>query len=95
MIIYYGVVITAVAFILWFQGVTQVSGSTAAIFTGVAPISAVVLSYVILQEPFQWAHVWGGLCVLVGIGFIVKPGSLLSVFKLAGAHFHKTVKPCF
>lgn len=64
--------ITAVAFILWFQGVTQVSGSIAAIFTGVAPINTVVLSYAILQEPFQWAHVWGGLCVLVGIGFIVK-----------------------
>jgi len=91
LILYYGVVITAVAFILWFQGVTQVSGSTAAIFTGVAPISAVMLSYVILQEPFQWAHVWGGLCVLVGIGFIIKPGSPLSVFKLAGSHFHKKV----
>lgn len=72
LILYYGVVITAVAFILWFQGVTKVSGSTAAIFTGVAPISAVVLSYVILQEPFQWAHVWGGLCVLLGIGFIIN-----------------------
>ena len=76
LIVYYGVVITAVAFILWFQGVTKVSGSTAAIFTGVAPISAVVLSYIILQEPFQWADVWGGLCVLLGIGFIVSGAGL-------------------
>jgi len=91
LILYYGVVITAVAFILWFRGVTQVSGSTAAIFTGIAPISAVVLSYIILQEPFQWAHVWGGLCVLVGIGFIVRPGRFTPVFRLIGSHFYKTV----
>jgi drug/metabolite transporter (DMT)-like permease len=89
LIMYYGVVITAVAFILWFQGVTKVPGSTAAIFTGVAPISAVLLSYVILHESFQWAHVGGGLCVLAGIFFIVRKGNLRIVDKLAGSHFHK------
>lgn len=72
LVFYYGIVVTVVAFILWFQGVTKVSASTAAVFTSVMPISAVLLSYLILREPFAWSHVWGGLCILVGIGFIIN-----------------------
>lgn len=70
-VFYYGIVVTVIAFILWFQGVTKVSASVAAVFTGIMPISAVLLSYIILGEPFAWPHLWGGLCVLAGIGFIV------------------------
>lgn len=71
-IIYYGVMVTAIAFIFWFQGVSQVQASTAAVFTGVMPVSAVIFSYIILHEPFQWSHLWGGLCVLAGLGFIIR-----------------------
>ena len=72
LVFYYGIVVTVVAFILWFQGVTKVSASTAGVFTSIMPISAVLLSYVILREPFAWSHVWGGLCIFVGIGFIMN-----------------------
>jgi len=71
-IVYYGVVVTAISFILWFQGVSKVQASTAAVFTGVMPVSAVIFSYIILHEPFQWSHLWGGLCVLAGLGFIIR-----------------------
>ena len=70
-VFYYGIVVTVIAFILWFQGVTKVPASVAAGFTGIMPVSAVFLSYMILGEPFAWSHLWGGLCVLAGIGFIV------------------------
>ena len=70
-VFYYGIVVTVIAFILWFQGVTKVSASVAAVFTGIMPVSAVLLSYMILGEAFAWSHLWGGLCVLAGIGFIV------------------------
>jgi len=70
-IVYYGVVVTVIGFILWFQGVTKVAASTAAVFTGIMPITAVLLSYLILQEAFAWSHVWGGLSVLAGLGLIV------------------------
>ncbi len=89
LIVYYGVVITAVAFFFWFQGVTKVSGSTAAIFTGIAPISAVVLSYIVLREAFQWEHIGGGLCVLMGIGLIVETGKIRPLFSLTSAKFQQ------
>jgi drug/metabolite transporter (DMT)-like permease len=71
-ILYYGVFLTVIAFILWFQGVSKVPASTAAVFTGIMPVSAVLLSYLVLNEPFSWAHVAGGLFVLLGIGFITR-----------------------
>jgi drug/metabolite transporter (DMT)-like permease len=74
-IFYYGMVVTVAAFILWFQGVMKVPASTAAVFTGIMPVSAALLSYLILQEPFAWSHVWGGLSVLVGLCLIVREPS--------------------
>ncbi|MDA8210318.1 MAG: DMT family transporter [Clostridia bacterium] len=71
-ILYFGIVVTVVAYILWFQGVAKVPASTAAVFTGVMPVSAVLLAYIVLNEPLSWAHILGGLCVLIGIGFITK-----------------------
>lgn len=61
---YYGVVVTVVALVLWARGVREVEATTAAVFTGVLPVSAVTLSYIVLGEPFQRAHVIGGVCVL-------------------------------
>ncbi len=74
-ILYYAIIVTVVGFILWFQGVQKVPASTAAVFTGIMPVSAVLLSYLILQEPFAWSHIWGGLCVLIGLILIVRQPS--------------------
>ena len=71
-IVYYGVAVTAIVFILWFRGISRVQASTAAVFTGVMPVNAIIFSYLILHEPFQWSHLWGGLCVLAGLGFIIR-----------------------
>ncbi len=71
-IVYYGVVVTVIAFILWFQGLSRVPASTAAVFTGVLPVSAVLLSYLILKESFFWFHLAGMLCVLLGIVLIAR-----------------------
>lgn len=68
-IVYYGVVVTVVAFVLWFRGVAIVPASTAGVFTGVLPVSAVLLSYLLLDEPFLWSHVVGIICVVAGIVF--------------------------
>ncbi|MBN1121196.1 MAG: DMT family transporter [Anaerolineae bacterium] len=61
-------VMTILAYLFWFDGVTKVSTSTAAIFTGVTPIVAVLCSYVMLGESFQWGHLIGIVCVLAAIG---------------------------
>jgi len=49
-LVYYGVAVTVVAFLLWARGVREVEATTAAVFTGVLPVSAVTLSYVVLGE---------------------------------------------
>jgi drug/metabolite transporter (DMT)-like permease len=71
-ILYYGVVVTVVAFLLWFRGVSMVPASTAGTFTGVLPVSAVLLSYVLLGERFHWSHAVGVGCVLAGIVFTAR-----------------------
>jgi len=69
---YYGIAVTVVAFILWFRGVLKVPASIAAVFTGVWPVSAVLLSYIVLKERFVISHLLGVICVLLGIVFISR-----------------------
>lgn len=60
---------------LWFRGMSRVAGSTAAAFMGVMPISALLLSYVLLGEPFQWVHLVGIAVVLAGLAAAVRGGA--------------------
>ena len=69
-LVYFGVALSAVVFVLWIRGVAVVPASTAAVFTGVLPISAVALSYLFLREPFAWSHPVGLACVLLGIWLV-------------------------
>jgi drug/metabolite transporter (DMT)-like permease len=69
---YYGVAVTVVAFLLWTHGVAQLPASTAAVFTGVLPVSAVTLSWLVLGEPILLAHLIGGACVLGAIGLAAR-----------------------
>jgi drug/metabolite transporter (DMT)-like permease len=71
-IAYYGVVVTVIAFLLWARGVARVPASTAAVFTGVLPISAVTLSYLVLGEPIRAAHLVGAACVVAGIVLVAR-----------------------
>ncbi len=73
-IFYNGILLTVVAFLLWFQGVTEVPASTAAVFTSLVPLSALLFSYFVLNEPLSWVHGVGVLCVLLGLGFIARNG---------------------
>jgi drug/metabolite transporter (DMT)-like permease len=71
-VVYYGIVVTVIAFTLWFRGLSKVPASTAAVFTGVWPVSAVLLSYLILKEQFVVSHLLGIVCVLLGILLIAR-----------------------
>jgi drug/metabolite transporter (DMT)-like permease len=75
---YYAVFVTVIAYMLWFSAVPKVSASTSAVFTSLLPISAVLLSYLILGERFVWAHLIGGAFVLASIWVVTfqrKPKS--------------------
>lgn len=71
-VLYYAVALTVIAYLLWFNGTAVVPAGTAGVFSGVMPISALVLSYGLLGEPFAWVHLIGGACVLLGIGFVTR-----------------------
>ncbi len=64
---YTGVVVTVLAFILWFSGVQHVSASVAAGFTGVLPTSALLFSALLLGEPLTRLHLLSISCVLLGL----------------------------
>ncbi len=68
--IYYGVVVTVLAYLFWFSGITKVSAAAAGVMTGIMPVSALVLSSLVLGERLTPAHVGGCACVLAGIALI-------------------------
>jgi drug/metabolite transporter (DMT)-like permease len=60
---------------LWFRGMARVPGGTAAAFMAVMPVSALLLSYVLLGDAFHWAHVAGIALVLVGLVAVARTGA--------------------
>lgn len=69
-ILYFGIVFTVVAYLLWFRGVAQVSGNTAGIFTALMPVSALVLSCIFLNESLKWSQALGCLLVVSAIALM-------------------------
>jgi drug/metabolite transporter (DMT)-like permease len=74
--VYYGVVVTVIAFLLWFAGVEKVEGSRAGVFTGLLPVSALILSYAWLGEAFRLNHVAGCVLVLAAIALTVRSAAV-------------------
>lgn len=66
-IFYFGAVFTVLAYLFWFNGVSRVSGSTAGVFTAVAPVSAVGLSCFFLKESFTLSHGLGSILIIGAI----------------------------
>ncbi|QJT10789.1 DMT family transporter [Oceanidesulfovibrio marinus] len=66
-VVYYGLVITIVAYLCWFAGIVRVDAATAGVFTGLMPVSAVVLSMLVLGEAMTWPTLAGCALALAGI----------------------------
>ncbi|MFW6138922.1 MAG: DMT family transporter [Spirochaetota bacterium] len=71
---YYGTVVPVGSFILWFRGVSRVQVSTAGVFTGVLPVSSLILSNVILHERIRGVH-GVGMVLVFGALFLAVRGS--------------------
>lgn len=74
-ILYFGIIVTVVAFLFMYRGLAEVSASSAGILTSVIPLSSVTLSFFILREQLFINH-------LVGMGFIVMAIFLMSKVSL-------------
>lgn len=74
-ILYFGIVVTVLAFLLMYQGLSKVPASSAGVLTSVIPLSSVILSFLILKEELLLSHLLGMLFVLIAIFFISKDSS--------------------
>ncbi|MGO7039875.1 DMT family transporter [Rhizobium acaciae] len=81
-VVYYALVPTVGGFLLWYAGAERVSGTEAALFTALAPVSAVMLAFVILGEPVGLSQIAGIACVLAAALGLAFAGS--RPVKLAG-----------
>ncbi|WP_434732824.1 DMT family transporter [Rhizobium sp. YTUHZ044] len=74
-VVYYALVPTVGGFLLWYAGAERVSGTEAALFTALAPVSAVMLAFVILGEPIGFNQIAGIACVLAAVSGLAFAGS--------------------
>jgi drug/metabolite transporter (DMT)-like permease len=68
---WWGVGTMAVGSLLWFAGMARASATTSSAFMGLMPVSALVLSYVLLNERFRVVHLAGMALVLAALGLVV------------------------
>jgi drug/metabolite transporter (DMT)-like permease len=66
-VIWYGAGTLALGTWFWYAGISKTQGSIAAAFMGLMPVSALVLSYVLLGEAFRWMHLAGFGIVFGGV----------------------------
>jgi drug/metabolite transporter (DMT)-like permease len=72
-IAYLAVVLTAIAFVLWYSAVGRLGTALAGLLTGVAPVAAAVVG-VLLGSPVPGASVWAGTALVVaGLLLGVRP----------------------
>ena len=70
-VVYYALGPTVLGYVLAFRGLAKVPANTVAVFTGVVPVSAVLLAGLVLGETIGWVHLGGVACVLAAIALAV------------------------
>ncbi|MBN1192010.1 MAG: DMT family transporter [Dehalococcoidales bacterium] len=76
---WYGLVVTALAFVFWYAGIRRCRAFIAAAFSGMMPFVSLLLSITILGEYCGWRQ-WSG-CILVILGMILIAGRSAPVKK--------------
>lgn len=74
LLIIVGIIHTGFAYLLYFTAIKKLSGQTIAIFSYIDPISAILLSSLILGEKMTWLQILGGILIL-GATFISEAKS--------------------
>lgn len=67
---WYGLLVTGLSYALFYQGVKRCDAYVTAAFSGVAPLTSMVLSVWVLKELLVWGQWLGGGMVMLGIGLI-------------------------
>jgi drug/metabolite transporter (DMT)-like permease len=72
LILYYGVFVSVISFLLWFNGLTVIPLSTAGVLTSLIPITGVLLSFIVLKETLSFYQIIGAISILISIFTISK-----------------------
>jgi drug/metabolite transporter (DMT)-like permease len=65
---WYAVVPTVLGFVAWYAGARRVTGTEAALFTALVPLSALAIGVTLMGESLGWLQACGAALVLLGIG---------------------------
>lgn len=66
-LLWYGFFVTALAFILWYAGIKRYDASVAAAFSGMMPLTSLILAVLLLDEQPGWQQWLGGIMVVLGM----------------------------
>lgn len=80
-LIWYGVFVTALAFICWYSGIKRCSAFTAAAFSGLMPFTSMLLSAALLGESAEWHQWMGGAFMIIGMVLIGSDGTTTTALK--------------
>lgn len=72
-LLWYGWIVTALAFICWYAGIRRSSAFTAAAYSGMMPLTSMVLALVLLGERIDLWQAAGGGMVICGMMLIGLP----------------------
>lgn len=81
-IFYYGTFVSVVSYILWFKGISKVPANNAAVFTGIMPVSSILLSSFILKEKILLPHIISLIFIILGIYFSCSNNINHSIFNM-------------
>jgi len=66
-IVWYGIFVTALAFIFWYAGIKRSNASKAAAFSGMMTLMGLILSVTLLHEHTSWPQWTGGALIILGM----------------------------
>lgn len=80
-LLWYGLFVTALAFVFWYAGIKRCGAFTAAAFSGMMPFTSMILSVFILGEYCGWQQCIGGGLVISGMILIGTGSTPAKVFQ--------------
>ncbi len=71
-LLWYGLIVTALAFVFFYKGIKLCNAYTAAAFSGMIPLTSMLLSLFFLHEPISYAQWAGGVLIITSMLLIGK-----------------------
>nr|WP_255711463.1 DMT family transporter [Pelosinus baikalensis] len=66
-ILWYGLIVTMLSYVLWYAGIKRCTAHTAAAFSCLMPFTSMLLAFLILKESIETMQWIGGSLVILGV----------------------------